>query len=154
MAGTAKQRSAAWELRRLAGRINGVRVTYGKPVRAGDRTIIPVARVRVRGGFGFGSAPRDQGGDGGGGGGTFDAQPIGFIESGPQGTRYERIPEPRGRAGRLAAATAAGALTGAAVAGTAVGGLALQRVARAALRAGFRRLPGARSRSPRRLLPR
>jgi hypothetical protein len=153
MAGTAKQRSAAWELRRLAGRINGVRVAYGKPIRVGERTIIPVARVRVRGGFGFGSAPNDQG-DGGGGGGTFDAQPIGFIESGPQGTRYERIPDPRGRAGRLAAATAAGALTGAAVAGAAVGGLALRRVARSALRAGFRRLPGARSRSPRRLLAR
>jgi uncharacterized spore protein YtfJ len=138
----------------MAKRINGVRVAYGKPIRAGDRTIIPVARVRVRGGFGFGSAPRDQGGEGGGGGGTFDAQPVGFIESGPEGTRYERIPEPRGRAGRLAAATAAGVLTGAAVAGTAVGGLALQRVARSALRAGFRRLPGARSRSPRRLLSR
>lgn len=153
MAGTAKQRSAAWELRRLAGRINGVRVAYGKPIRVGERTIIPVARVRVRGGFGFGSAPNDQG-DGGGGGGTFDAQPIGFIESGPQGTRYERIPDARGRTGRLAAATAAGALTGAAVAGTAVGGLALRRVARSALRAGFRRLPGVKSRSPRRLLAR
>jgi hypothetical protein len=138
----------------MARRINGVRVAYGKPIRAGDRTIIPVARVRVRGGFGFGSAPRDQGGDGAGGGGTFDAQPIGFIESGPQGTRYERIPAPRGGAGRLAAATAAGALTGAAVAGTAVGGLALRRVARAALRGGLRRLPGAGPRSPRRLLPR
>jgi hypothetical protein len=154
MAGTAKARSAAWELRRMAGRINGVRVAYGKPIHAGDRTIIPVARVRVRGGFGFGSAPRDQGGDGGGGGGTFDAQPIGFIESGPEGTRYERIPAPRAGAGRLAAATAAGALTGAAVAGTAVGGLALRRVAGAAVRAGLRRLPGGRSRSRRRLLPR
>jgi hypothetical protein len=154
MAGTAKPRSAASELRRMVRRINGVRVAYGKPIRAGDLTIIPVARVRVRGGFGFGSAPSDAGGDGGGGGGTFDAQPIGFIESGPQGTRYERIPQPRGGAGRLAAATAAGALTGAAVAGTAVGGLALRRVARTALRSGLRRLPGARSRSPRRLLAR
>jgi hypothetical protein len=138
----------------MAGRINGVRVAYGKPIRAGDRTIIPVARVRVRGGFGFGSAPQDQGGDGGGGGGTFDAQPMGFIESGPEGTRYERIPAPRAGAGRLAAATAAGALAGAAVVGTAVGGVALHRVARVALRAGLRRLPGVRSRSPRRLLPR
>jgi hypothetical protein len=140
----------------MAGRINGVRVAYGKPIRAGDRTIIPVARVRVRGGFGFGSAPRGQGdgGDGGGGGGTFEAQPVGFIESGPEGTRYERIPAQRGGAGRLAAATAAGALTGAAVAGTAVGGLALRRVAGAAVRAGLRRLPGGRSRSRRRLLPR
>jgi uncharacterized spore protein YtfJ len=154
MAGTAKPRSAASELRRIVRRINGVRVAYGKPIRAGDRTIIPVARVRVRGGFGLGVAPRDQGGDGAGGGGTFDAQPVGFIESGPQGTRFERIPEPRGRAGQLAAATAAGALTGAAVAGTAVGGLALRRVARAALSAGLRRRPGAPSRSPRRLLPR
>jgi Sporulation protein YtfJ (Spore_YtfJ) len=138
----------------MARRINGVRVAYGKPIRAGERTIIPVARVRIRGGFGFGSAPRDQAGDGAGGGGSFDVQPVGFIESGPEGTRYERIPAPRGGAVRLAAATAAGALTGAAVAGTAVGGLALHRAARSALRAGLRRLPGARSRSPRRLLPR
>jgi hypothetical protein len=139
----------------MAGRLNGVRVAYGKPIRVGERAIIPVARVRVRGGFGFGSAPSGQGGDGGGGGGTFDAQPVGFIESGPEGTHYERIPQPRGgTAGRLAAATAAGALTGAAVAGTAVGGLALRRVARAAVRAGLRRLPTGGSRSPRRLLPR
>jgi hypothetical protein len=140
----------------MVGRINGVRVAYGKPIRAGDRTIIPVARVRVRGGIGFGSGapPEGGGGDGGGGGGTLDAQPVGFIESGPEGTRYERIPESRGEAGRLAAATAAGALAGAAVVGTAVGGLALQRLARTAVRAGLRRLPGVRSRSPRRLLPR
>jgi Sporulation protein YtfJ (Spore_YtfJ) len=138
----------------MAGRINGARVAYGKPVKAGDRTVIPVARVRVRGGFGFGSGPRAEGGDGGGGGGTFDAQPVGFIESGPEGTRYEPIPGPPGATRRLVAATAAGALTGAAVAGTAVGGLALRRVARAAVRAGLRRLPGAASRSPRRLLPR
>ena len=110
--------------------------------------------MRVRGGFGFGTAPRNQGGDGGGGGGTFDTQPIGYIESGPQGTRYEPIPEPRGGAGRLAAATAAGALTGAAVAGTAVGGIALRRAVRGAVRAGLRRLPRPGSRSPRRLLPR
>ena len=146
-------RSAAWELRRIAGRVNGARAAYGKPIRSGDRTVIPVARVRVRGGFGFGSARREDT-DGGGGGGTFDAQPIGFIESGPEGTRYEAIFAPRGTAGRLVAATAAGALTGAAVAGTALGGLALRRVTRAAVRAGLRRLPGAGSRSPRRLLPR
>ncbi len=136
----------------MVGRINGVRVAYGKPIRAGDRTIIPVARVRVRGGLGFGSGAQAE--SGGGGGGTLDAQPVGFIESGPDGTRYERIPASRGGAGRLAAATAAGALTGAAVAGTAVGGLALRRVARAAVRAGLRRLPGAGSRSRRRLLGR
>src|SRR2546423_7966775 len=127
MAGNAKKRSAAWELRRMAGRINGVRVAYGKPIRAGDRTIIPVARVRVRGGFGFGSAPRDQGGDGAGGGGTFDAQPIGFIESGPQGTRYERIPEPRGRAGRLAPGPPPGAPTPAPPRRHPGGGVALAR---------------------------
>jgi hypothetical protein len=136
----------------MVGRINGVRVAYGKPIRAGDRTIIPVARVRVRGGIGFGSGPHDDGG--GGGGGTLDAQPVGFIESGPEGTRYERIPQARDGAGRLAAATAAGALAGAAVVGTAVGGLAVRRVARTVVRAGLRRLPGVRSRSPRRLLPR
>jgi hypothetical protein len=136
----------------MVGRINGVRVAYGKPIRAGDRTIIPVARVRVRGGLGFGSGPDEDGG--GGGGGTLDAQPVGFIESGPDGTRYERIPQSRAGTGRLAAATAAGALAGAAVVGTAVGGLAVRRVARKAIRAGLRRLPGVRSRSPRRLLPR
>jgi hypothetical protein len=137
----------------MARSINGVRVAYGDPVRAGELTIIPVARVRLRGGFGFGSQ-RAQGSDGAGGGGSFDAEPLGFIESGPQGTRYERIPQPRRGAGGLVAATAAGALTGAAVAGTAVGGIALRRVVRGALRAGLRRLPPAAARSPRRLLPR
>jgi hypothetical protein len=136
----------------MVGRINGLRVAYGKPIRAGERTIIPVARVRVRGGLGFGAGAHDDGG--GGAGGTLDAQPVGFIETGPEGTRYERIPQARDGAGRLAAASAAGALAGAAVVGTAVGGLAVRRVARTAIRAGLRRLPRVRSRSPRRLLPR
>ena len=38
----------------LARRIGGGRLVYAKPLRVGDRAVIPVARVRVRGGFGFG----------------------------------------------------------------------------------------------------
>ena len=41
---TAKPRSAAWELRRMVGRINGVRVAYGKPIRAVACDGLPIGR--------------------------------------------------------------------------------------------------------------
>src|SRR5919202_963846 len=58
----------------------------------GDPDVIPVARVRTAGGGGFGN---DQGMNaGGGGGGWLDAAPIGFIDAGPEGARFEAIPDP------------------------------------------------------------
>ena len=94
-------------LRRLVTRIGGARLCYGKPVHVGDRAVVPVARVRTMGGAGWGS---DKNADGGGGGGILNAQPVGFIDIGPEGARFEAIPDPdRGpklvRAGAMAAAT-------------------------------------------------
>jgi hypothetical protein len=153
-----RSRPAPQEIRRLVSRLNGARVTYGKPIRAGDRTIIPVARVRMVGGFGFGTsdpnADPSRPSEGGGGGGAFDARPIGFIESGPEGTRYEGLPQGGAATGRVLTAGAAGAATGAALVGAAVGGIAVRRLVRGVVRAGLRRLPGGGARSPRRLIGR
>jgi uncharacterized spore protein YtfJ len=97
-------------LRSLVDRLSGARLCYGEPVRHEDRTVIPVARVRASGGGGWG------GGDdstGGGGGGSLDAKPIGFIEIGPTGTRFEAIadPEATGRAIKAGAAAVATVVT-------------------------------------------
>jgi hypothetical protein len=110
-------------MRRLLTAASGARLCFGEPVSAGGRTVIPVARVR--------------GGAGRRGGGV-DAAPVGFIEVGPDGSRFEAIPDPRG-------ATIAAVRAGAALA-VAGGALAAARV--------VRRRPGALLRSRRRLLPR
>jgi uncharacterized spore protein YtfJ len=91
-------------IRQLVDAVAGARLCYGDPVTAGDRTVIPVARVRVVGGGGFGSgrggeSPTDEG-KGGGGGGYVDAQPLGYVEVGPEGTRYVEIPDPSGSSAR------------------------------------------------------
>lgn len=73
------------------------RLTYGKPVTHGDRTVIPVTRVRVAGGWGLGrgSGPgKASRATGQGGGGSLDALPAGFIELGPDGSRFHEIPDP------------------------------------------------------------
>ena len=101
-------------MRRVIAAAGGARLCYGKPVQAGDRVVIPVARVRAAGGFGSGEDDR---GGGGGGGGAIDAAPVGFIEVTPQGTRFESIPDPAGTALAVRnAAAAAGTLAAAVVA--------------------------------------
>ncbi|MDX6698405.1 MAG: hypothetical protein QOE65_1802 [Solirubrobacteraceae bacterium] len=110
MAGSATPR----ELRRFLTRLGGGRLVYGRAVTSGDHTVVPVSRVRIAGGFGFG------GDDEGGGGGAVDARPVGFIEVGPRGARYESIPAGHGRAAAIAAGLAAGAVAGSALAGSAV----------------------------------
>jgi hypothetical protein len=129
----------------LARRMGGGRLVYAKPVRVGERAIIPVARVRIRGGFGFGQRDAE---DGGGGGGWVDAKPAGYIEVGPEGAHYEEIPREPGRGAAIVAGVAAGAMTGAAVAGALIS-------ARTVIRVGRRVLPVARrASSARRLLRR
>jgi uncharacterized spore protein YtfJ len=96
-------------LRRLIDVIATSRLCYGEPVREGERTIIPVARVRVSGGWGTGrfagrrsKGNGEEGGDqgeqgagaGGGGGGYIEGQPIGFIEVSAEGSRFHEIPDP------------------------------------------------------------
>jgi uncharacterized spore protein YtfJ len=83
-------------LRRVIAALGGARLCFGKPVKAGERVVIPVARVRSAGGFGFGQG--EVGDGGGGGGGAIDAAPIGFIEITPEQTRFESIPDPAGTA--------------------------------------------------------
>lgn len=120
--------------------MQGAKLCYGEPVQAGGRVVVPVARVTAAGGGGFGSggAPPVVGGDGaatggegtgGGGGAWVEAAPIGFIDVGPEGARFEPIPDPIGtaRAVRLA-------ITGlTTLAGAAAGVRALRRQRRAAL---------------------
>lgn len=123
-------------LRRFLDEATGARLCYGEPIRAGDRTVIPVARVRVSGGWGFGGRGDDGGRkSGGGGGGALDAAPIGFIEVTPEGARYHEVrdPEQLGRTLRAGAKAAATVLTGV---------------------AGMRALRGGRRRRPAGLLPR
>jgi uncharacterized spore protein YtfJ len=107
------QRLGAREL--LAGP-RGARLCYGKPVRVGDRTVIPVARIWGAGGGGWGHSGAND--SGGGGGGIVDAQPVGFIEVTGDGTRYVPIRDfERAMKAVRSAATAIGALA-AAVAAT------------------------------------
>ena len=138
------------EFRRLAQRLGGGRLVYARPLRVGDRAVIPVARVRMMGGFGWGSGT-DQGhpADGGGGGGVLGARPVGFIDVGPEGARYEAIPPPRGRAGTIAAGVAAGALVGTAVVGSVLGARAVTRLWQAALPTARRAVRWSSRRAPR-----
>ncbi len=83
-------------VRKLVNRMAGARLCYGEPVRAGERVVIPVARVSAAGGGGWGGGRDTEGGggDGGGGGGSLEAAPVGFIDIGPEGARFEAIPDP------------------------------------------------------------
>jgi len=146
-------RMGATEIRRLFARVASSRLSYGKPVRNGDRTVIPVSRTYVAGGFGFRPGQADAGdpGEGGGGGGVVVSRPMGFIESGPEGARFQPIVV-HSRARVVVGAVATGALAGTVVAGTAVGAVAARRAVRALPR--LRRPRAARLPSPRRLLRR
>ena len=75
-------------LRRVLDKATGARLCFGEPVVHGDRTVVPVARVRGTGGWGFGHNAE---GDGSGGGGWFDAAPVGYVEITASGTRFQRI---------------------------------------------------------------
>jgi hypothetical protein len=79
---------------RALARLTGARLCFGRPVELKNRTVIPVASVRTAGGWGFGNDD-EHGQRGGGGGGALDARPVGFIEIGPDGTRFERISDGR-----------------------------------------------------------
>ncbi len=131
----APQRVDAPALRRLAARVSGARLCYGKPVKSGGRTVVPVARVRVAGGWGFGTDP---GADsrGGGGGGGLDARPVGFIEVGPEGARFQRIDDGFPAVRVLAGATVALVAARRLVRTAQKGGFALPRPARRRLPAG------------------
>ena len=85
-------------LRRLTPHPAGARVVYGKPVRNGDVTVIPVAKVSggLGFGYGFGTGDGEEGGGGGGGGSSLNAKPVGYVEITPQGARFKRIVDVEG----------------------------------------------------------
>ena len=95
---------SALAARKVLAAARGARLCYGDPVQVDGRTVIPVARVRAGGGFGRG-----------GGGGGVDAVPVGFIEVAAEGTRFERIEQPRVGARVLAGGAAVSGLVAAAV---------------------------------------
>ena len=134
-------RLTAVTLRRVLARAGGARLVYGKPVKTGDLTVIPVARVFTAGGFGFGTGSDGPAstGEGGGGGGVVDARPIGFIEVEKAGSRFVAIPDPDRplRLMKMAIALVT------AIAGTAAGRRAAA-AARGAAERGVRRRRGAR----------
>jgi uncharacterized spore protein YtfJ len=127
----------AQDWRGVIRRLTGARLVYGKPIEASGRTVVPVASLRMGGGLGFGLGASDGAdgkppgtGRGGGGGGAVDARPLGFIDIGPEGARFEpidktgRLTQAFGRAvssGGVAGGAAAGAVAGAAVVAGAVG---------------------------------
>ncbi|HSD77562.1 MAG TPA: hypothetical protein VLA98_09160 [Solirubrobacteraceae bacterium] len=106
-------------LDRIIAGLSGARLCFGEPFEAAGRTLVPVARVRGAGGVGR----RGQGGTPGGG--RFDARPVGMLEIGPGGTRFERLPDPD--AGARAGAAAAAAVAMLAGAATALGSLRRRR---------------------------
>ncbi len=64
------------QVRKILGCL-GARAVFGKPVKQGDVTVIPVAEVHL--GFGFGKGPGPRPGRSGGGGGGGGAKPRGYL---------------------------------------------------------------------------
>ena len=112
---------------RMAERVGGkasVRAVFGEPVERDGFTVIPVARVRwgFGGGAGVGPVAMGPGGMGGeaeagggtgsgsGGGGGVTADPVGYLEIGPDGASFIAIESPRPSPGFLLAAGATAAL--------------------------------------------
>lgn len=76
------------------------KTVFGEPIKVGERTIVPVARVGGGFGLGFGRGkktpeqgenPAAQEGAGGGGGGTVSARPVAVIEITPERVRVKPI---------------------------------------------------------------
>jgi uncharacterized spore protein YtfJ len=147
-------------VRKLLARIGGARLCYGEPIKAGGRTIIPVAKMFSAGGGGFGTGEGTPSiGSGGGGGGTLWATPVGFIEVSDTGAHFRSIPDPERSARMLSAAVRTLPALMAAFAGVralraGAGPDELARMLRAARGRGVRRRPPRMLPSPRRSLKR
>jgi uncharacterized spore protein YtfJ len=81
-----------------------VKSVFGEPVTAGEKTIIPVAKIAY--GFGAGAGTGGMGdakpkGEGGGGGGGVRVKPIGVFEVSPKETRFVAIQDKKKLAGTL-----------------------------------------------------
>jgi uncharacterized spore protein YtfJ len=106
---------------RMAERVGAkasVRAVFGDPIERDGITVIPVARVRWGFGGGAGRGPIaqdvtfDEGssGFGTGGGGGATADPIGYVEIGPDGATFRPIVAPMPSPGFILAAGASAAL--------------------------------------------
>src|ERR1700747_2171114 len=87
----------------LAGRAQ-VKSVFGEPVTAGDKTLIPGAKIAY--GFGAGAGTGGMGdskpkGEGGGGGGGVRAITVGGFEGGPKQTRLVRVHDRKKTLGTL-----------------------------------------------------
>ena len=94
-----------------------VKSVFGEPVTAGDKTIIPVAKIAYGFGAGAGTGTCGTGdtrprGEGGGGGGGVRAIPIGVFEVGPRETRFVAIQDRKKLAATLLLGAALGLLFG------------------------------------------
>lgn len=90
-----------------------VKSVFGEPVTAGNKTIIPVAKIAY--GFGAGAGTGGVGetsakGEGGGGGGGVRTIPVGVFEVGPQGTRFVAVSDRKKQLATLLAGAALGLL--------------------------------------------
>lgn len=81
----------------------GVKSVFGDPITAGDKVVLPVARIAY--GFGAGAGTGGLGetrkGEGGGGGGGVRAKPVGVFVIGPGETRFISTHEARRTVGVL-----------------------------------------------------
>lgn len=88
----------------------GVKMVFGEPIAAGDKTIIPVAKIMY--GFGAGGGAGGMGetqkGEGGGGGGGVRAKPVGVFVVDSQESRFVAVHDRRRTAAVLLAGVALG----------------------------------------------
>jgi uncharacterized spore protein YtfJ len=92
-----------------------VKSVFGEPITAGDKTIIPVARIAYGFGAGTGSGGleiKTARGEGGGGGGAVGVLPVGVFEVGPKETRFVAIGDRKKLAGTLLLGVGLGLLLG------------------------------------------
>ena len=82
-----------------------VQAVFGEPVAKGDVTVVPVARVRWGFGAGGGRSEAAETGpaSGSGGAGGVTAEPVGYLEIGPDGTEFKPIVSPYPSPGLLLA---------------------------------------------------
>lgn len=82
-----------------------VKSVFGDPITAGDKTIIPVAKIAY--GFGAGAGTGGAGerakGEGGGGGGGLRAKPVGVFEVSAGQTRFVPVRDRKQQVGLLMA---------------------------------------------------
>jgi uncharacterized spore protein YtfJ len=83
-------------LAEMIGAKASVQAVFGEPTTRESLTVIPVARVRwgFGGGDGRAETPVSGPASGSGGGGGVAADPIGYLELGPDGAAFRPIREP------------------------------------------------------------